>query len=145
MTQNQADIFFIIQYAVVALLLAAAWYFHFSLDMRKSISRKTFLKRFLLAAGIILLGTAAMTGLYLLRLPADVMRWAVGGVLFVMSVTGNTILFASWGQRCLQAPRGRELTAVLILLYMVADLFMPAGAKYAVIAVASLAAYFSNR
>ncbi len=145
MTQNQADIFFIIQYAVVALLLAAAWRFHFSLDMRKSISRKTFLKRFLLAAGIILLGTAAMTGLYLLRLPADVMRWAVGGVLFVMSVAGNTILFASWGQRCLSAPRGRELTAVLILLYMVADLFMPAGAKYAVIAVASLAAYFSNR
>ncbi len=145
MNQNQANLFFIIQYAAVAAILFAAWHFHFSLDMRKSISRKTFLKRFLIAVGITLLGIAAMTGLYLLHLSPAVMPWAVGAVWLLMSVLGNTILFASWGQRCFSAPRGRELTAVLILLYMVADLFMPAGVKYAVVVVASGAAYFSSR
>lgn len=143
MTANQADLFFIAPYIVTALLLGAAYYFHGSMDVRKSISRKTFLKRFLLAVGIIFLGVAAMTGVYLLHLSPDMRRWVIGGLMLLMSVLGNTILFASWAQRCGSYPRGRELSAVLILMYMVADLFMPSGVKYAVAAIASLAAYFA--
>ena len=52
---------------------------------------------------------------------------------------------ASWIQRYRVYPRGRELSAVVILMYIISDLFMPSDIKYAILVMGTvLALIFPN-
>lgn len=135
MTQHQATLFFLAEYGITALLLGLCCAGHTFLDIRKSIARKSFLKRLPFVVLLAFLGIGGMTGVYLLRLDREMAIMALGGIQLVMTVAVNTLLFGSWVQRYRVYPRGKELAAVVILMYAVADLFMPSGIKYAVLVV----------
>ena len=116
------------------------------MDIRRSISRKTCLKRLPFVMLAAFLGIACMTGIYLFRWDRETTIIALGGVQLLMTVTIDTLLFASWIQRYQVYPRGKELVTVVILMYAVADLFMPSGIKYAVLVVGTaLALGMPNR
>jgi len=57
----------------------------------------------------------------------------IGTLQLLLTVTANVILGASWLQRYRVYPRGTELAIVVILMYIISDLFMPAGIKYALL------------
>ena len=135
MTQHQATLFFLAEYGITAVILWLCYVGHTFLDVRKLISRKSFLKRLPFVLLAVLLGIGGMTGVYLLRLDREMTIIALGGLQLLMTVVIDTLLFASWVQRYRVYPRGKELVAVVILMYAVADLFMPSGIKYAVLVV----------
>ena len=146
MTQNQATLFFLAEYGITALLLLFCYWRKNFLDIRKEISRKTCLKRlpFVILAAV--LGIACMTGIYLFRWDRETTIITLGAVQLLMTVVIDTLLFASWIQRYRIYPRGKELVTVVILMYAVADLFMPSGIKYAVLVVGTaLALGIPNR
>ncbi len=146
MTQNQATLFFLAEYGITALLLLFCYWRKNFLDIRKEISRKTCLKRlpFVILAAV--LGIACMTGVYLFRWDRETTIITLGAVQLLMTVAIDTLLFASWIQRYRIYPRGKELVTVVILMYAVADLFMPSGIKYAVLVVGTaLALGIPNR
>ena len=146
MTQNQATLFFLAEYGITALLLLFCYWRKNFLDIRKEISRKTCLKRlpFVILAAV--LGIACMTGIYLFRWDRETTIITLGAVQLLMTVAIDTLLFASWIQRYRIYPRGKELVTVVILMYAVADLFMPSGIKYAVLVVGTaLALGIPNR
>lgn len=133
MTQNQATLFFLAEYGITAVILFLCYIRHTFLDIRKKITRKTFLKRipFVVLAAIV--GIGGMTGVLLLQLDGKTTVYTLGALQFLMAVCIDTLLFASWVQRYRIYPRGKELVTVVILMYIVADLFMPSGVKYAVL------------
>lgn len=135
MTQHQATLFFLAEYGVTALLLWLCCMGHTFLDIRKSITRKSFVKRLPFVLLLAILGIGGMAGVYLLRMDREMTIIALGGLQLLMTVAIDTLLFASWVQRYRVYPRGKELVAVVILMYAVADLFMPSGIKYAVLVV----------
>ena len=146
MTQNQATLFFLAEYGITALLLLFCYWRKNFLDIRKEISRKPCLKRlpFVILAAV--LGIACMTGIYLFRWDRETTIITLGAVQLLMTVVIDTLLFASWIQRYRIYPRGKELVTVVILMYAVADLFMPSGIKYAVLVVGTaLALGIPNR
>ena len=146
MTQNQATLFFLAEYGITVLLLLFCYWRKNFLDIRKEISRKTCLKRlpFVILAAV--LGIACMTGVYLFRWDRETTIITLGAVQLLMTVAIDTLLFASWIQRYRIYPRGKELVTVVILMYAVADLFMPSGIKYAVLVVGTaLALGIPNR
>ncbi len=135
MTQNQATLFFLAEYGVTAVILLFCYFRKNFLDIRRGISRKTCLKRLPFVVLAAVLGIACMTGIYLLRWDRETTIIALGVVQLLMTVAIDTLLFASWIQRYQVYPRGKELVTVVILMYAVADLFMPSGIKYAVLVV----------
>ena len=135
MTQNQATLFFLAEYGVTAVILLFCYFRKNFLDIRRGISRKACLKRLPFVVLAAVLGIACMTGIYLLRWGRETTIIALGVVQLLMTVAIDTLLFASWIQRYQVYPRGKELVTVVILMYAVADLFMPGGIKYAVLVV----------
>ncbi len=135
MTQNQATLFFLAEYGITAVLLIFCYFRRNALDVRKTITRKTFLKRLPFVLLAVIIGIGGMTGTYLLRLDREMTLLALGGLQLCMTVFIDTLLFASWIQRFRIYPRGKELVTVIILMYAVADLFMPSGIKYAILVV----------
>ena len=137
MTPYDSNLFFTAEYVLSALIIAFLTYKKTALDVRRPISRKAFLKRLPLAAGAVVLSILLMAGVYLLRLDFS---------KNLMTLAANVILGASWIQRYRVYPRGRELSAVVILMYIIADLFMPSGIKYAILVMGTvLALIFPNQ
>lgn len=146
MTQNQATLFFLAEYGITALLLLFCYWRKNFLDIRKEVSRKTCLKRLPFVFLAAVLGIACMTGIYLFRWDRETTIITLGAVQLLMTVVIDALLFASWIQRYRIYPRGKELVTVVILMYAVADLFMPSGIKYAVLVVGTaLALGIPNR
>ena len=93
----------------------------------------------------VVLSILLMTGVYLLRLDFAKNLILIGAIQLCMTLVANVILGASWIQRYRVYPRGRELSAVVILMYIIADLFMPSGIKYAILVMGTvLALIFPN-
>jgi hypothetical protein len=116
------------------------------LDVRKTISRKAFLKRLPIVIITVILSIGLMTGVYLLHLDLAKNLVLIGALQLIMTLISNVILGASWIQRYRVYPRGKELAAVVILMYIIADLFMPSGIKYAILLVGTVLAFiFPNR
>lgn len=142
MTETQAFIFYLGEYLLTFALLAACWWKSIPFDLKKSISKKPFIKRIALALCIVVLGIATMTGTYLLRLSKETNVLVLGAIQMVMTPLGNTLLFSAWIQKLKNYPRGNLLSLVMILLYIIADLFMPiAEMKYAVIVIGTFTAF----
>lgn len=128
-----------------AVIIAFLTYKKTPLDVRRSISRKDLLKRLPVAAGAVVLSILLMTGVYLLRLDFTKNLIIIGILQLFMTLSANVILGASWIQRYRVYPRGRELSAVVILMYIISDLFMPSGIKYAILVMGTvLALIFPN-
>ena len=121
MTPHQANLFFIAEYVLTILILAFSAYRKNAFDWRKTIRRKTFIKRMLFLIPVALIAIGIITGAQLF-----------------LTLIANVILFSSWFQRYRVYPRGKELAAVVVLMYAVADLFMPSGIKYGVLVVGIL-------
>ena len=146
MTPYDSNLFFTAEYVLSALIIAFLTYKKTALDVRRTISRKAFLKRLPLAAGAVALSILLMTGVYLLRLDSAKNLILIGAIQLCMTLAANVILGASWIQRYRVYPRGRELSAVVILMYIIADLFMPSGIKYAILVMGTvLALIFPNQ
>ncbi len=146
MTPYDSNLFFTAEYVLSALIIAFLTYKKTALDVRRTISRKAFLKRLPLAAGAVALSILLMTGVYLLRLDFAKNLILIGAIQLCMTLAANVILGASWIQRYRVYPRGRELSAVVILMYIIADLFMPSGIKYAILVMGTvLALIFPNQ
>lgn len=146
MTPYDSNLFFTAEYVLSALIIAFLTYKKTALDVRCPISRKAFLKRLPLAAGAVVLSILLMTGVYLLRLDFAKNLILIGAIQLCMTLAANVILGASWIQRYRVYPRGRELSAVVILMYIIADLFMPSGIKYAILVMGTvLALIFPNQ
>lgn len=141
MTPYHSNLFFVAEYVLSALLIAFLTWRKSPLDVRKSISRKAFLKRIPIAAGAVILSILLMTGVYLLRLDMTKNIILIGLLQLFMTLAANVILGASWIQRYRVYPRGRELSAVVILMYMVANLFTPSGIKYAILLMGTVLAF----
>ena len=143
MTPYDSNLFFTAEYVLSALIIAFLTYKRTALDVRRPISRKAFLKRLPLAAGAVVLSILLMTGVYLLRLDFAKNLILIGAIQLCMTLAANVILGASWIQRYRVYPRGRELS--VILMYIIADLFMPSGIKYAILVMGTvLALIFPN-
>ena len=146
MTPYDSNLFFTAEYVLSALIIAFLTYKRTALDVRRPISRKAFLRRLPLAAGAVVLSILLMTGVYLLRLDFAKNLILIGAIQLCMTLAANVILGASWIQRYRVYPRGRELSAVVILMYIIADLFMPSGIKYAILVMGTvLALIFPNQ
>ena len=146
MTPYDSNLFFTAEYVLSALIIAFLTYKKTALDVRRTISRKAFLKRLPLAAGAVALSILLMTGVYLLRLEFAKNLILIGAIQLCMTLAATVILGASWIQRYRVYPRGRELSAVVILMYIIADLFMPSGIKYAILVMGTvLALIFPNQ
>lgn len=123
-------------------LLAACWFKGIPFDLKKSISKKPYIKRIALSLAIVLLGILAMTGTYLLRLPRETNVLVLGVIQIIMTPLGNLLLFSAWIQKLKNYPRGNLLGVVMILLYLIADLFMPIPEmKYAALVVFTFTAF----
>lgn len=128
-----------------AVIIAFLTYKKTPLDVRRTISRKVLLKRLPVAAGAVVFSILLMTGVYLLRLDFTKNFIIIGVLQLFMTLSANVILGASWIQRYRVYPRGRELSAVVILMYIISDLFMPSGIKYAILVMGTvLALIFPN-
>lgn len=145
MTPYYSNLFFTAEYILSAVIIAFLTYKKTPLDVRRTISRKALLKRLPMAAGAVLLSVLLMTGVYLLRLDFTKNLIIIGVLQLFMTLSANVILGASWIQRYRVYPRGRELSAVVILMYIISDLFMPSGIKYAILVMGTvLALIFPN-
>lgn len=142
MTENQTFIFYLGEYLLTIALLAACWFKGIPFDLKKSISKKPYIKRIALSLAIVLLGILAMTGTYLLRLPRETNVLVLGVIQIIMTPLGNLLLFSAWIQKLKNYPRGNLLGVVMILLYLIADLFMPIPEmKYAALVVFTFTAF----
>lgn len=142
MTETQTFIFYLGEYLLTFALLAACWRKGIPFDLKKSISKKPYIKRIALSLAIVLLGILAMTGTYLLRLPRETNVLVLGVIQIIMTPLGNLLLFSAWIQKLKNYPRGNLLGVVMILLYLIADLFMPIPEmKYAALVVFTFTAF----
>lgn len=138
MTPHQANLFFIAEYVLSILILAFSAYRKNAFDWRKTIRRKTFIKRMIFLIPVALIAIGIMTAAYLLQLPQMTTLVIITGAQLFLTLIANVILFSSWFQRYRVYPRGKELAAVVVLMYAVADFFMPSGIKYGVLVVGIL-------
>ena len=76
--------------------------------------------------------------LYCAAFDDEMFTGIITGAQLFLTLIANVILFSSWFQRYRVYPRGKELAAVVVLMYAVADLFMPSGIKYGVLVVGIL-------
>lgn len=137
MTPHQANLFFIAEYVLTILILAFSAYRKNAFDWRKTIRRKTFIKRMLFLIPVALIAIGIMTAAYLLQLPQMTTLVIITGAQLFLTLIANVILFSS-GSSATASTRGKELAAVVVLMYAVADLFMPSGIKYGVLVVGIL-------
>ena len=135
MTPYQSNLFFIAEYILSALIIVFLTWKNTSFDARKPITRKTFEKRlpFVIIAVVlpIILMTAIIVFSKFIGVTTSIVL--IGTLQLLLTVTANVILGASWLQRYRVYPRGTELAIVVILMYIISDLFMPAGIKYALL------------
>jgi small-conductance mechanosensitive channel len=142
----QSNLFFTAEYVLSAIIIAFLTWKKTPLDVRRTISRKTLLKRLPIVIITVILSIGLMTGVYLLHLDLTKNLILIGALQLIMTLVSNVILGASWIQRYRVYPRGKELAAVVILMYIIADLFMPSGIKYAILLVGTVLAFiFPNR
>ena len=134
MTYNQQNIFFAIEYVLAALVIGISTWRSLQLDVRKRIGRRTFLLRLIPVIVAVIFGVTAIAAIYLLHVDGATKNTAVTAALLVMTVFCYSVLGASAVQRFRVYPRGAMLASVMILMYITADLFMPAGVKFAVLA-----------
>lgn len=151
MSPSQSILFYFSEYILTALLIGVFTWKKTRLDIRKTISFRACLVRFAAAAGLGILAVALMAGAYMAFFhfapesrPQLVL--VLGIIQFLTVPAAYTLLFTAWHQRISMAPRGSWLSAVLILLYVTADLSaaysLPGAVKYAVLAAGSAAALF---
>ena len=135
MTPYQSNLFFIAEYILSALIIVFLTWKKTSFDARKPITRKTFAKRlpFVIIAVVlpIILMTAIIVFSKFIGVTTSIVL--IGTLQLLLTVTANVILGVSWLQRYRVYPRGTELAIVVILMYIISDLFMPAGIKYALL------------
>lgn len=135
MTPYQSNLFFIAEYILSALIIVFLTWKKTSFDARKPITRNTFAKRlpFVIIAVVlpIILMTAIIVFSKFIGVTTSIVL--IGTLQLLLTVTANVILGASWLQRYRVYPRGTELAIVVILMYIISDLFMPAGIKYALL------------
>lgn len=135
MTPYQSNLFFIAEYILSALIIVFLTWKKTSFDARNPITRKTFAKRlpFVIIAVVlpIILMTAIIVFSKFIGVTTSIVL--IGTLQLLLTVTANVILGASWLQRYRVYPRGTELAIVVILMYIISDLFMPAGIKYALL------------
>lgn len=133
MNPHQSDLFFMAEYVLSALIILFLTYRKSAFDIRKPIDRKTFARRLPVVIITVLISIGLMTGVYLLHLDPRKNLWLIGAIQLLMTLISNVILGSSWLQRFQVYPRGRELAIIMILMFMVSDLFMPSGIKYAIL------------
>ncbi|WP_296954661.1 hypothetical protein [uncultured Dialister sp.] len=135
MTPYQSNLFFIAEYILSAVIIVFLTWRKTSFDARKIITRKTFAKRLPFVILAVLLPIVLMTVIIIFSsLVGDSASKVLIGVLqFILTLAANVLLGASWMQRYRVYPRGTELCIVVILMYIISDLFMPAGIKYAIL------------
>lgn len=133
MNPHQSDLFFMAEYVLSALIILFLTYRKSAFDIRKPIDRKTFARRLPVVIITVLISIGLMTGVYLLHLDPQKNLWLIGAIQLLMTLISNVILGSSWLQRFQVYPRGRELAIIMILMFMVSDLFMPSGIKYAIL------------
>lgn len=133
MNPHQSDLFFMAEYVLSALIILFLTYRKSAFDIRKPIDRKTFARRIPVVIITVLISIGLMTGVYLLHLDPRKNLWLIGAIQLLMTLISNVILGSSWLQRFQVYPRGRELAIIMILMFMVSDLFMPSGIKYAIL------------
>lgn len=133
MNPHQSDLFFMAEYVLSALIILFLTYRKSAFDIRKPIDRKTFARRIPVVIITVLISIGLMTGVYLLHLDPRKNLWLIGAIQLLMTLISNVLLGSSWLQRFQVYPRGRELAIIMILMFMVSDLFMPSGIKYAIL------------
>lgn len=135
MTPYQSNLFFIAEYILSALIIVFLTWKKTSFDARKPITRNTFAKRLPFVIIAVVLPIILMTAIIVFSKFIGVTTSSVliGTLQLLLTVTANVILGASWLQRYRVYPRGTELAIVVILMYIISDLFMPAGIKYALL------------
>lgn len=135
MTPYQSNLFFIAEYILSAIIIVFLTWKKTSFDARKIISRKTFARRLPIVIIAVLLSILLMTAVIIFSglIGESVSRILVGVLQLILTLLANVILGASWLQRYRVYPRGTELCIVVILMYIISDLFMPAGIKYAIL------------
>lgn len=133
MNPHQSDLFFMAEYVLSALIILFLTYRKSAFDIRKPIDRKTFARRLPVVIITVLISIGLMTGVYLLHLDPRKNLWLIGAIQLLMTLISNVILGSSWLQRFQVYPRGKELAIIMILMFMVSDLFMPSGIKYAIL------------
>lgn len=121
------------EYVLSALIILFLTYRKSAFDIRKPIDRKTFARRLPVVIITVLISIGLMTGVYLLHLDPRKNLWLIGAIQLLMTLISNVILGSSWLQRFQVYPRGKELAIIMILMFMVSDLFMPSGIKYAIL------------
>lgn len=136
-TINQESLLYLWEYLIAALFLGICTWKHLRrFDVTKPIGRRVFLFRLIPVIIVTLFGVALMAGIHLMRLEPGTRLLTVGAVQVFMTVFNSVLLGASIFQRYRIYPRGTALAAVLILMYVLADFFMPREIKYAVLAAA---------
>lgn len=138
-TINQESLLYLWEYAMAAIFLGlCTWKSLRLFDVTESIGRRAFLFRLGAVIIVTVLCVALMTGVHLMRLSGDLRFFAVGAAQVFMTVFNSVFLGAALLQRYRVYPRGTALAAVLILMYVLADFFMPREIKYAVLAAAMI-------
>lgn len=135
MTPYQSNLFFIAEYVLSAMMIVFLTWKKTSFDARKIISRKTFARRLPFVLISVLLPIVLMTVIIIFSglLGNTASKILIGALQFLLTLLANVLLGASWLQRYRVYPRGSELCIVVMLLYIISDLFMPAGIKYAIL------------
>lgn len=135
MTPYQSNLFFIAEYVLSAVMIVFLTWKKTSFDARKIISRKTFARRLPFVLISVLLPIVLMTVIIIFSglLGNTASKVLIGALQFLLTLLANVLLGASWLQRYRVYPRGSELCIVVMLLYIISDLFMPAGIKYAIL------------
>ncbi|MEE3453444.1 hypothetical protein [Dialister sp.] len=135
MTPYQSNLFFIAEYVLSAVMIVFLTWKKTSFDARKIISRKTFARRLPFVLISVLLPIVLMTVIIIFSglLGNTASKILIGALQFLLTLLANVLLGASWLQRYRVYPRGSELCIVVMLLYIISDLFMPAGIKYAIL------------
>lgn len=90
---------FIAEYVLTILILAFSAYRKNAFDWRKTIRRKTFIKRMLFLIPVALIAIGIMTAAYLLQLPQMTTLVIITGAQLFLTLIANVILFSSWFQR----------------------------------------------
>lgn len=89
MTPHQANLFFIAEYVLTILILAFSAYRKNAFDWRKTIRRKTFIKRMLFLIPVALIAIGIMTAAYLLQLPQMTTLVIITGAQLFLTLIAN--------------------------------------------------------
>jgi hypothetical protein len=135
MTPYQSNLLFIAEYVLSAVIIVFLTWKKTSFDARRIISRKTFAKRLPFVILAVLLPIILMTVVIVFSkfIGPTTSILLIGTLQSLLTIAANVLLGVSWLQRYRVYPRGTELCIVVILMYVISDLFMPAGIKYAIL------------